>query len=190
MELVRAARMLEQIEREREEMRKRWGLGEKRERDDEAGSKAEGGCGASSSSASAGGGAAPLDVDGIALATAMCGETMRVTYSTDDVAALTSGGSSKGFAAVPGSAAFARIVLPSGGYGGVLSATREQAIKDAVKEYSLALERSGASEPWQLVEQLGDALLDEVLTSCAVGLYAAADEEVERLAASEIGPLG
>ena len=170
-------------------MRKRWGLGEKRERDDEAGSKAEGG-GASSSSASAATGAAPLDVDGIALATAMCGETMRVTYSTDDVAAMTSGGSSKGFAAVPGSAAFARIALPSGGYGGVLSATREQAIKDAVKEYSLALERSGASEPWQLVEQLGDALLDEVLTSCAVGLYAAADEEVERLAASEIGPLG
>ena len=189
MELVRAARMLEQIEREREEMRKRWGLGEKRERDDEAGSKAEGG-GASSSSASAAAGAAPLDVDGIALATAMCGETMRVTYSTDDVAALTSGDGSKGFAAVPGSAAFARIALPSGGYGGVLSATREQAIKDAVKEYSLALERSGASEPWQLVEQLGDALLDEVLTSCAVGLYAAADEEVERLAASEIGPLG
>ena len=66
----------------------------------------------------------------------------------------------------------------------------EAAIKAAVKEYTASLERSGASEPWLLVEQLGDALLDEVLMSCAVGLYAAADEEVERLAASEIGPLG
>ena len=94
MELVRAARMLEQIEREREEMRKRWGLGEKRERDDEAGSKAEGG-GASSSSASASAGAAPLDVDGIALQRQVR-ETMRVTYSTDDAAGMTSGGSSKG----------------------------------------------------------------------------------------------
>ena len=37
--------------------------------------------------------------------------------------------------------------------------------------------------------QLGDELLDELLTACAQSLFAAADNEVEKLAAAEVGPL-
>jgi hypothetical protein len=71
------------------------------------------------------------------------------------------------------------------GAGGVVSPTREAAIRGAVAQYELALQRSGAPQPWLLVEQLGDEILEEVLTQCAQGLFNAAGDAVESLAASE-----
>ena len=67
-----------------------------------------------------------------------------------------------------------------------MSAAREAAIRETVARYEAALERSGAPQPWLLVEQLGDALLDEILTSCAEGLHAAAGDFAESLAADEL----
>ena len=70
--------------------------------------------------------------------------------------------------------------------GGVVSAAREAAIREAVSSHVAALERSGAPQPWLLVERLGDEILEEILTSCAQGLYSAAGDCVEALAADEL----
>ena len=48
------------------------------------------------------------------------------------------------------------------------------------------IKQSDVSEPWALVERLGDALLDEVLTTCAEAFYRVMDEAVERVASSEL----
>ena len=70
--------------------------------------------------------------------------------------------------------------------GGALSASREAAIREAVSRYEKSLQQSGAPEPWLLVEQLGDELLDEILSSVAQGLFNAAGECVETIAADEL----
>ena len=73
---------------------------------------------------------------------------------------------------------------------GVVSSATGATLREAVAAYRERRRLSGAPEPWMLVEQLGDALLDEVLTACAEGLVAAADDAAESLVADEFRMVG
>ena len=82
-----------------------------------------------------------------------------------------------------------RSAAVSGGGGGgglgVVSASTEASIRDAVATYSRRLRESGAPQPWALLEQVGDELLDELLSSCAASFLSAADACVESLVVDE-----
>jgi hypothetical protein len=69
---------------------------------------------------------------------------------------------------------------------GVVSASTEASIREAIAQYEARLRASGTPQPWKLVDQLADDLLDEILTSCAQGLLEAADAFVDRLVADEL----
>lgn len=221
MELVRAARLLEQIEREREAMRARWGLGgcNPPGGDDSApplvkpapvvlpGREARGAAPSMPRSAwtaapnappqSAPPPSAPPTVRAhTAASSAVVRTAVSATAASSSAALAAPGGSllstTSGARAVTIPAAQRPpVAIPSahnarfGQRARGLAPDREAAIRQAVIDYEGALARSGAPEPWALVAQLGDELLEEVLTSCAEALYAAADAEVDQLVADE-----
>ena len=68
----------------------------------------------------------------------------------------------------------------------MVGSAREKAIHAAVAEYEEALQRSGVARPWELVSQMGDALLEEVIAACADSFLLAVDDCVEKVASSEL----
>ncbi|KAL1515023.1 hypothetical protein AB1Y20_004091 [Prymnesium parvum] len=176
MELHSALQLLQQVEREREEMRLRW---------------------------FGGGGEAVNPLQGGARAWRE-GEGKEPWRQQDSVSSSWEGrraaAAQGGVVWVPDGPLDADGAAPSGGIG---AASRGGACEygeapwhggAAKRQYEASLEESGLPEPWSLVERLADEVLEDVLQelltplaerNCAESMYVACNEAVEMVAEAE-----